>query len=707
MSKVLTAQQILLNTVSLINQSADPSAGGGVSAAIGSLVLRSGIGQIWLKTGVGNTAWQKFVQSFNWYVVKDFGAVGDGVANDTAPIQATIAACQAAGGGVVFFPPGIYATTQISLVGTTNVQLLGSGTSSVIKWTFNAGAAAGSLLTVSGGATNTRISLLRFDGSGLTNPDPARENHLLLLGNGTALTTTHVMQCQFGGMVVNSGDGVHVIGGAGAPVSRFWLLDNNFDGCSRFAIGVRQGWEFGWIVDNYLTNSETEIAVVADAGGAATGNALLLHGNRLVHTGAVRHALRVEGFSAAVPFTRVALAQNIVLAGFVTLANAQWATVLGNIVTSGVYASANGVWRVFDGTTFTTMTGNVIVRNLGASNGPLLAIEKSTTAPSMLRASRNVLVNEQSGQFITVVDATRFSLGSNVCRSSDAGVATSFGIDVQAVTVVMTDVLVGPGNQMTTAANSLLACVRLLANGANFSDASVVGNQGDSCNFGLQREIGGGGGTFNGQILYAGNNFNSSVGDVSDVGAVVNTLHIGFNASTFGANLFQGNGSPEGVVTARTGSQYQRLDGGQATTLYYKESGAAATGWVAVGGSPVVFGADDLSTVATALFFAPGYVLIALVTEVKFAVTRPGTIRNLRVQVATAGTGAATVTYTVRKNGVDTALTCTLANTASGGASDLVHSFTVVAGDQISISIVKSAVVVTGQRAVVASFELT
>lgn len=43
-----------------------------------------------------------------WFNVKDYGAKGDGTTNDTAAIQAAIMACIAAGGGIVYFPPGIY-----------------------------------------------------------------------------------------------------------------------------------------------------------------------------------------------------------------------------------------------------------------------------------------------------------------------------------------------------------------------------------------------------------------------------------------------------------------------------------------------------------------------------------------------------------------------------------------------------------------------
>ncbi|WP_432421722.1 pyocin knob domain-containing protein [Paenibacillus peoriae] len=46
-------------------------------------------------------------------------------------------------------------------------------------------------------------------------------------------------------------------------------------------------------------------------------------------------------------------------------------------------------------------------------------------------------------------------------------------------------------------------------------------------------------------------------------------------------NLYSGNGSPEGVVSAPVGSLYRRWDGGANTTLYVKQSGSGNTGWAA------------------------------------------------------------------------------------------------------------------------------
>ena len=71
-------------------------------------------------------------QSFN---VKDYGAAGDGVADDTASIQAAIDAADAAGGGTVYFPSGDYKTdSQVTLCsdlemrGDMNAKLLPSDT---------------------------------------------------------------------------------------------------------------------------------------------------------------------------------------------------------------------------------------------------------------------------------------------------------------------------------------------------------------------------------------------------------------------------------------------------------------------------------------------------------------------------------------------------------------------------------------------------
>lgn len=65
-------------------------------AAAGRLPVANGSGGITWKAGL------------DWFNVEDYGAVHNNSTDDTAAIQAAIDAAEAAGGGVVYFPAGIY-----------------------------------------------------------------------------------------------------------------------------------------------------------------------------------------------------------------------------------------------------------------------------------------------------------------------------------------------------------------------------------------------------------------------------------------------------------------------------------------------------------------------------------------------------------------------------------------------------------------------
>lgn len=707
MTKSFSASQIRLNLVDLMQQASDPSSGGGVAAAIGSFYLRSGTGQAWLKTGAANTAWTKLVQSFAWYSVKDYGAVGNGVADDTANIQAAIDDCDANGGGIVFFPYGTYAVTQLTQTGTESVQLVGAGEASTIKWVWNAATAAGSMLTISAGTQHTAIRWLKFDGSGLTNPAVSRENHLVSIeGAGGGVVETHIENCLFTGMVASSGDGVHVVGTAGNLVSRLWIAQCQFDGCSRFGVGCEQGWEYGWVVENRFTNCETDIGFVSTAD--LNSNALLVFGNEILHTGTTRHALRFEG-GATTLITELIVAENIVLGGFATWSNTQYTVWNDNIQTSGAYASADAAVRVFGAVLDSVLSNCLVDRDPAASVGPCITAELAAGAsPQRLRIGHNALVNETvGGNFIEVTDCINFSVGGNVCQATDADATVAYGIDVVASTVNATG-LVGPGNIISATVGTFAAAIRVVADGANVVQVPVVGNVIEASDYGCRFEKAGAG-SFTNVPVYDGNNVNSTATGDYELSGFSSVVTIGGNAGPAASavpKILTGTGSPESSVSAGIGSLFLRQDGGQATAFYFKESGSGTTGWIGVGGALLVFGTGDTTTVATAVFLAPGYVTTAPATEVQLASTRPGTVRNLYIQASVAGVDAATDTYTVRKNGVDTALTTTLGNTATGQASDLIHSFTVATGDLVSVSVTKTAVVTSGQGQVIASMEV-
>lgn len=65
--------------------------------------------------------------------VRDYGAVGDSIADDTAATLAAVAAATAAGGGVVFFPAGSYRLTQQILITASYVRLVGSAGAEILQ----------------------------------------------------------------------------------------------------------------------------------------------------------------------------------------------------------------------------------------------------------------------------------------------------------------------------------------------------------------------------------------------------------------------------------------------------------------------------------------------------------------------------------------------------------------------------------------------
>jgi hypothetical protein len=115
--------------------------------------------------------------SLDWYNVKDYTAVGDGVADDTTAVQNAINAAAAAGGGTVYFPAGSYRVTPSGgnpalSVGGNGVRLVGAGS----KAAMLVKGADGILLRMSGqedqsGANHRRycaVEDLGFNGSGRT-----------------------------------------------------------------------------------------------------------------------------------------------------------------------------------------------------------------------------------------------------------------------------------------------------------------------------------------------------------------------------------------------------------------------------------------------------------------------------------------------------------------------------------------------------------
>ena len=114
----------------------------------------------------------------DWCNVRDFGAVGDGVADDTEALQAGLDAISAdnAHNRTLFFPEGTYRVTKSLFQNYTyGAQLLGTGRGSVLRW----GGARDPSARIYWSSGNSRniVEGLVFDGAGLAGVGYDHDTH--------------------------------------------------------------------------------------------------------------------------------------------------------------------------------------------------------------------------------------------------------------------------------------------------------------------------------------------------------------------------------------------------------------------------------------------------------------------------------------------------------------------------------------------------
>lgn len=128
--------------------------------------------------------------------VKDFGATGDGITDDTTYIQSAITAAQNSI-GTLFFPPGTYLVSSLTVSGS--LVLTGSGTASVIK---QKDSSAGSMFSVTGTGNNVVFQELTFDGNQAGQTTASYNYNSIIFSTATGGTysdafTLLVQDCEF------------------------------------------------------------------------------------------------------------------------------------------------------------------------------------------------------------------------------------------------------------------------------------------------------------------------------------------------------------------------------------------------------------------------------------------------------------------------------------------------------------------------------
>ena len=503
--------------------------------------------------------------------VKDFGAAGDGVTDDTAAIQAALDAAKI-NGDALFFPEGRYIVSSPLILpvknGTYRVPLYLYGTSaenapdelgSIIEYTGT----SGSLFEGRGvSGTDTRRTQLKveniqlygtFTQGSLTNTTVGFN---LYASTSLELNNVLVFGFQYG-MLIEGGWWYSAINNVKFRQSKTAVKTNGaangsvFRNCSfanvddysvqadyfGFSINFDNCWfEGGGITEVLLTNGGTARiqnsyfetvgtgAVVEMArSAAATGQAPMLYitGCDIQSSGGVDHVVSL--YNAA--------PEN---ANMTAIFSGIWCQLTGK----------NGFVGASGGT-------NTIVYELGQINyfnNPVIPLLTPTSNAEEVKVNADGFFAKQA----TIISAT-----GGVHNLENTSTAVTSGDFFGKINFV--------SNDASTGASGNVAGIYAKA----VSDFGAVDLELYSAPSGAPMVAG----------LTLGSD-GKVYAEIQDF--VTKTSGKGLLFSGDSNIIWRaGSGTPEGAVTAPVGSMYTRSDGGASTTLYVKESGAGNTGWVA------------------------------------------------------------------------------------------------------------------------------
>jgi Pectate lyase superfamily protein len=503
-----------------------------------------------------------------------YGAVGDGVTDDRAAIQAAIDAAAATGGGTVYFPPtrDSYRVTRKStadpyaLLVPSNVRLTGHRSASRIQ--LAAGQADGTAVIQLRNVENVQIDHLTIDGNAASQPTGALNMHGILVNPNAGEVSRHVS--------IHDCDLMNCVGSM--ICSGYRLEDVRVERC-RFEGGRKSGIELGQLTDATVADNDVSdvtgyaVQVVAWSGIDIPG--LVVSHNRVRSCGGgINLEASPGGHTIGAQVTH-----NQVIGCWIgmDLRHVVECDVSHNYVRD---TSSYGIFVAGDST-------DVVL-----SHNQVDAV--TSGAPGISIATHSGYADTPLGRVRLVHNHVRgvsFALSPGVgdgIRVAGIRFLTIDGGSVQdcsgsGIEVIMGGVSEGCSVRGVSARNNGGSGVRLTVidtarkrdcrvSHCIFADDAATPTQ----TVGVLLE-----GTF-GRVSVENNDFGATATPIS--------LEPGFTADTFvrhgntgiGTPLHtSGPGSPQGVVTAPVGSVFLRTDGGAGTVFYVKESGTGNTGWVA------------------------------------------------------------------------------------------------------------------------------
>lgn len=164
-------------------------------------------------------------------------------------------------------------------------------------------------------------------------------------------------------------------------------------------------------------------------------------------------------------------------------------------------------------------------------------------------------------------------------------------------------------------------------------------------------------------------------------------------------------GESQGSLLYFDGAHWVQLPPGAPGQALTTQGAGASPSWSSTGTGQLLWGASRVGSTVTTRYLTPGYdngLAQTIPTQIRAA--RAGALQNLRVRHNVPAGNGSPIVYTLRVNGVASALVVSLAST-SADASDLVATVAVAAGDLLDFEVTKGSSIGRSPTDIVATVE--
>ena len=530
--------------------------------------------------------------------VKDFGAVGDGVTDDTAAINTAVTYANSVGGGVVTFPFGTYmvnasgTTTGIQLKSGVYLNLTGSKLKALsanssnyrlvwIQEQSNCGVIGGE---IEGDKLTTTATSTDAQGHGI---------YIILNCANVTVQGVKVWNCY--------GDGIYT--GrlcTGTKILNCVLTNNGRNNIS--VVSSSNVVIDGCDISNANGNlPEAGIDVEPNPGDAVSNNVVITNCHIYGNTN--------EGISFPAPAPTPLIETAIVANCHIYNNGTQGirASYVKNLEVTGCVIYGNGGGGIYDTAALATslnIDGNLIFGNTGSgvegfASGTVISnntIRNNTQWGVRWRFGQHVTIagntiSDHGEDGISYERAYNCAIVGNTIKNSQkhgifitgtvtSSVTRSRKVTIEGNTVAFSGLLTDntySGIFLDTYANTSVVTGNTVVAGTTGNLPLHAIYAVDASVYVASNQTDGGAKSGNSQV---------NIGGVS-MPSFLNSPNV--LSHTYAPRYYlpglcfitSGTGSPEGALSAAVGSIFLRTNGGAGTTLYVKESGTSTTGWVA------------------------------------------------------------------------------------------------------------------------------